>query len=394
MQRVRRFTILNGDYNMIKKMLKKTAKFSEKKPFLMVFIIIVITIFAGISATNVKSQTAFDKMLPQDDPVIISFNEVKDEFGGGNVVIMAIKLKDSDKIDKVDDIRDPRVFELVKYIKDTFEDSDYITSVSASTDKIINNNNGIIPNDIATVKEIYDNLPKEDRNKIYNRDFSMIILNLESDSGDSRAIMKEVFDKLDGAPVPDGIEVIPTGSPAMGDLMGKLMGKSQAYTTGLGLIGVLIVLFLYFRRPLSATMPLIPILISVVWTGGAMGLFGIPLDMATAGMGSLLLGMGIDYGIHLMHRYEEERKNGKNIGDAIEIAVVSTGSAVFATTATTIAGFTALTFAPLPMMANLGKVCALGIFFCMVAVMTLLPALLIIEEKYILPAIRKMASTD
>ncbi|ABR56873.1 conserved hypothetical protein [Methanococcus aeolicus Nankai-3] len=379
---------------MIKKMLKKTAKFSEKKPYLTVLIIIVLTIFAGISATNVKSQTAFDKMLPQDDPVIISFNEVKDEFGGGNVVIVAIKLKDSDNSNKVDDIRDPRVFELVKYLKDTFEDSDYITRVSTPTDTIVNENNGIIPNDIETVKEIYKNLPDDKKRGMYNNDFSMITINLDSDSGDSKAIMKEVYDRLEGAPVPEGVEIIPTGSPAMGDLMGKLMGISQAYTTGLGLIGVLIVLFLYFKKPLSATMPLIPILISVVWTGGAMGLFGIPLDMATAGMGSLLLGMGIDYGIHLMHRYNEERKYGKNIGDALEIAVVSTGSAVFATTATTIAGFTALTFAPLPMMANLGKVCGLGIFFCMVAVMTLLPALIVIEEKYILPAIRKMASTE
>jgi len=111
--------------------------------------------------------------------------------------------------------------------------------------------------------------------------------------------------------------------------------------------------------------------------------------MATAGMGSLLLGMGIDYGIHLMHRYDEERKKKRSIDKAVETAVVSTGTAVFATTATTVVGFLALVLAPLPMMANLGKVCALGIFFCMVSVITLLPAMLIIEERYILPYIGK-----
>ncbi len=377
---------------MIKKILAYMARFSEKRPFLMVAIIVVLTVFAVIEASNVKAQTSFDKMLPQNDPVIISFNEVADEFRGGHGLILAIKLKDSDNPDKVEDIRDPRVFELVKYLKDSFKDSDYITHVSSRTDTIVRKNNNIVPQDISTVKEIYNKLSDNEKKGMYNRDFSMILVNLDSDSGDSKAIMKEVYEKIDEAPVPPGVEIVPTGSPAMGALMGKLMGSSQSYTTILGLIGVLLILLLYFKKPLSAVMPLLPILISVIWTGGAMGLFGIPLDMATAGMGSLLLGMGIDYGIHLMHRYNEEKKSGKKISDAIEIAVVSTGSAVFATTATTIVGFIALTFAPLPMMANLGKVCAIGIFFCMISVMSLLPALIIIEEKYIIPLIKKMVT--
>ena len=121
-----------------------------------------------------------------------------------------------------------------------------------------------------------------------------------------------------------------------------------------------------------------------------MGLLDIPLDMATAGIGSLILGLGIDYGIHLMHRYDEERRKGMSIDKAIETAVVETGTAVMATTATTVAGFLALVLAPLPMMANLGKVCALGIFFCMIVVLTLLPALIVIEERHIMPLIKRL----
>jgi predicted RND superfamily exporter protein len=42
------------------------------------------------------------------------------------------------------------------------------------------------------------------------------------------------------------------------------------------------------------------------------------------------------------------------------------------------------------MMANLGKVCALGIFFCMIVVLTLLPALIVIEERHIMPLIKRL----
>lgn len=379
---------------MIEKILKKTASFSEENPILMVLIILIITIFAGISSTNIKSQTAFEKMLPQDDPVIKTLYEVRDNFGGTDVVTIAIKLKPSDSPDKVNDIRDPRVLKLIKFIEDDLKDVNGITKVSSPADEIIQRNDGNIPNDLDTVKEIYNSLPDDKKNRIYNADYSMVIVNADTDVGGDksklRRVMADVYETVDDAPVPPGVEVVCTGTPAMGLLTDKLIKKSQSFTTLLGLAGILIVLYLYFRKPLSAAMPLIPVLIAVVWTGGAMGLLGIPLDMATAGMGSLLLGMGIDYGIHLMHRYEEERtKNKRPMKESLETAVVSTGTAIFTTTTTTIIGFLALTMAPLPLMANLGRVCAIGIFFCMCVVIALLPALLVIEEKYVTSRYKK-----
>ena len=378
---------------MLEEILRKTARFSEKKPFLMVAIIIMITIFAGLAATNVKSQTAFEKMLPQDDPVIKTLYEVRDNFGGTDIITICIKLKPSDSPDKVNDIRDPRVLSYIKFLEDDLNGIDGITKINSPVDVIFQKNDGKVPNDIDTVKEICDSLPDEEKNRIFNSEYSMVVINAYTDAGGDQdkllRVMDDVNERIEDSPTPSGVEVISTGTPPMRKLMNTLMMESQSFTTMVGGIGVLIVLYLYFRKPLSTVMPLIPVLIAVVWTGGAMGILGIPLDMATAGMGSLLLGMGIDYGIHLMHRYDEERKKKMPINKAIETAVVSTGTAVFATTATTVVGFLALVLAPLPMMANLGKVCALGIFFCMVSVITLLPAMLIIEERYILPYIGK-----
>ena len=378
---------------MIESILRKIAIFSEKRPFLVVFIILIITVFAGIEATNVKSQTAFEKMLPQDNPVIKTLYEVRDNFGGTDIITICIKLKPSDSPDKVNDIRDPRVIRYIKTLESNLRDVDGITSVNSPVDILIKANNGVVPNDIDTVKEIYNSLPEETRKNIFNYDYSMVIVNAYTDAGGNQKkllrVMEDVHERIEDSSIPTGVEVICTGTPPMRDLLNTLMKESQIFTTLVGGIGILIVLFLYFKKPLSTVMPLIPVMVAVVWTGGVMGILGIPVDMATAGIGSLLLGMGIDYGIHLMHRYEEERKKKNTLTKSIETAVVSTGMAVMATTATTVVGFLALVIAPLPMMANLGKVCGLGIFFCMVSVITLLPALIIIEEKYILPIIKK-----
>ncbi|GBF36633.1 efflux RND transporter permease subunit [Methanofervidicoccus abyssi] len=378
---------------MIENILRKIAIFSEKKPFLMVMIILIITVLAGIEATNVKFQTAFEKMLPQNNPIIKTLYEVRDNFGGTDIIIICIKLKPSDSPDKVNDIRDPRVLRYIKFLEDDLKGIDGITDVSSPVDVIIKENNGTVPNDIETVKEIYNSLPENVRNKIFNHDYSMVIVNAYTDAGGDQKklmeVMNDIHQRIEDSPVPSGVEVVCTGTPPMRKLLDDLMKKSQVFTTLIGGIGILTVLFLYFRKPLSTVMPLIPIVIAVIWTGGAMGILGIPVDMATAGIGSLLLGMGIDYGIHLMHRYEEERKKGRDVVESIETAVVSTGMAVMATTATTVVGFLALVIAPLPMMANLGKVCALGIAFCMICVITLLPALLVIEEKYIIPIFKR-----
>ena len=379
---------------MLREILKRTAKFSEQKPFLMLLIILIVTVFAGISATNVKSQTAFEKMLPQDNPIIKTLYEVRDEFGGTDVITICIKLKPSDSSDKAVDIRDPRVLKAIKELEDNLRYVDGITSVSSPVDIIIQKNNGVVPNDIDTVKNILNKLPEDERKRIFNSDYSMTVVNAYTDAGGDQKklmrVMDDVNERIEETPFPPGVKVIATGTPPMRKLMDELMKESQSFTTTVGLVGVLMILILYFRKPLSSIMPLLPVLIAVVWTGGAMGLLDIPLDMATAGIGSLILGLGIDYGIHLMHRYDEERRKGMPIDRAIETAVVETGTAVMATTATTVAGFLALVLAPLPMMANLGKVCALGIFFCMIVVLTLLPALIVIEERHIMPLIKRL----
>ncbi len=379
---------------MIEKILKKLAEFSIHRPFLMILLIIGFTGFTIMGATQLKMQTAFEKMLPQKNKIIQTLYEVRDKFGGTDIITIAIKLKDTDNPERINDIRDPSVLRLVKFLEDDLKDIDGITSVSSPVDIIIKANNNTVPEDIETVKKIYSSLPDDVKRKIFDSSFSMTIVNAFTDAGADQKklfrVMKEVDERIEEAPIPPGVEVIATGTPPMRVLMSELMKKSQRFTTILGLIGVLIILFLYFKRPLTTIMPLIPVILGVIWTIGTMGFLGIPLDMATAGIGSLILGLGIDYGIHLLHRYNEERSSKKDVEEALEIAVISTGTAVLATTATTVVGFGALVFAPLPMMANLGKVCAMGLTYCMFAVLLFLPSLIIIEERKITPFFKKL----
>jgi len=377
----------------VEKLLARIAKDSERRPFTVVAVVLVLTLFMAFMATGVKSQTDYEKMVPQDDPVIVALNEIRDEFGGTETIMLGIKLVPSDSSEKVTDIRDPRVLELVNFLEQDIGGMDMITSVSSRVDLLTAYNNDVIPNDIATVKTIYQNLPESSKEGLFNDDYSMVVVYATTDAGmdDKKKLVKDINLRLEEAPIPPGVEVVTTGTPALSELMKRLMDESQAMTGIASLLAIFAILFIYFRNFVKSALPLIPVIVAVVWAAGAMAIFDIPMDTATSVMGSLLLGLGIDYGIHLYHRYEEELNSGKSLEEAIEVAVISTGSAVIVTTATTVAGFAALTIAPLSMMSNMGKVCALGIFFCMASVICLLPPLIVIEERYTRPLLKKVA---
>jgi hypothetical protein len=374
------------------KILQKIAEASERHPLKVVAVVIVLTIFMAFLATGVESQTDYEKMVPQDDPVIVALNEIRDEFGGTETVMLGVKLVPSDSSEKVTDIRDPRVLELVDFLEQDIGSMDMVTSVSSRVDVLKAYNNDVIPNDIATVKTIYQNMPESSQDGIFNNDYSMVVVYATTDAGteDKKILVKDINSRLDEAPIPPGVEVITTGTPALDELLERMMDESQAVTGLASLLAIFTILLLYFRNIVKSVLPLIPVVVAVIWAAGSMAIFKIPMDTATSVMGSLLLGIGIDYGVHLFHRYEEELGDGKSMEEAINIAVVSTGNAVLVTTATTMAGFAALTIAPLSMMANMGKVCTLGIFFCMAAVICLLPPLIVIEERYTRPFLKKL----
>ena len=136
----------------------------------------------------------------------------------------------------------------------------------------------------------------------------------------------------------------------------------------LALAVVLVLLFLHFRNPRWVGMALTPLLSGVAYMLGASALLGIDLNPANAVAIPLILGIGIDDGIHIVHRYREK----KDVGQAIKL----TGRAVIMTSLTTMVGFGSLSTSHFPALASLGQLALLGIGSCLLTSLLLLPSLL------------------
>ncbi|WP_456471552.1 efflux RND transporter permease subunit [Methanocaldococcus sp.] len=377
----------------LRDILAKIGEFSAKNPFIVIAIVLILTIFMALGATHIKKQTSYEKMLPQNLPAVQEIYEVRSEFGGTDVIDIVVKVVPSDATDKVVDIRDPRVLQAVETLEENIRTINGITSVSSPVDILKKMNNGVIPKDIETVKELLNKLPKNERYKMFNRDYTMLVVTAFTDVGGDekkcREITNQVNEFIKENPWPPGVVAIQTGTPVLTSILGELMDESQTITTSVAMIAILLIILLHFRK-ITSVLLLTPLVFALIWTGGFMGWVGIPLDMATSAVGSLVLGLGIDYGIYFGSRYNEERENGRDPVEAAVMTVKYAGSSILASAATTVAGLLSLTIAPLPMMANLGKVCGAGIAFCCLLTIFFLPAVLVIDELYIMPALSKI----
>lgn len=152
--------------------------------------------------------------------------------------------------------------------------------------------------------------------------------------------------------------------------------SGAALPIDLMLTGALVLLVLLTYKPLASLYLTLGIVgLSGVWAFGLLGFLGVPVNFLMAAVFPLLMGIGDDYAIHLLHRYEEERCKKQAGPQAITVALTRTGRAITLTTATTAVGFTALFFAPSPPIRWFGLLSAVSVISALILTMTLIPAL-------------------
>jgi predicted RND superfamily exporter protein len=138
---------------------------------------------------------------------------------------------------------------------------------------------------------------------------------------------------------------------------------------------VLILLAVFLRSIWLALLGMFPTTLPVTLTLGVMGFWGINLDIGTAMVGAVVLGIAVDDTIHLLARFRRERSEGATRGDAIHEAVVHVGRPVITTSAALVVGFLAMTVSSWESVASFGLLSAIAILGALVADLVLLPAL-------------------
>ncbi|MBY0230259.1 MAG: MMPL family transporter [Gemmataceae bacterium] len=133
---------------------------------------------------------------------------------------------------------------------------------------------------------------------------------------------------------------------------------------------IVLVLWIDFRRPGRTLLAVLPLVLGVLWSVGVLGLLGFPLNPANMIAFPLILGVGVDNGVHVLHDWLLRRREGKR---GVSAAI---GRGVLVKALTTMIGFAALMLSTERGLAGLGLILTLGVGCSMLAALGVLPAAL------------------
>ena len=177
------------------------------------------------------------------------------------------------------------------------------------------------------------------------------------------------------AALPEGFDAVATGPFALVNDMVEAIRSTQlrSFATAAVIVWALLVVALGSLR--WALLAMVPTALPVVATLGTMGLLGVPLDVGSAMVAAVVLGIAVDDTIHVLDRHRSHLDRGAAPADAIGLAVREVGQALISTSLALAVGFSALALSPWHTVASFGLVAGVAILAALLAVLLVLPAL-------------------
>jgi predicted RND superfamily exporter protein len=183
---------------------------------------------------------------------------------------------------------------------------------------------------------------------------------------------ERVFDALRGALARSGLSGEVSGIAAVSALAASVVVGEFLRATGFSLLVVVALVLVLFPRLSQALAALVPVLLGCLWTAVVWNALGFRLNLMNVGILPMLLGIGVDYGIHLVARSTALREDGVGVAEVFR----SMAPAISLTVLTTLAGFGTLAFSTSRGLVSVGVLSSLGVIFCQLGSVVVLPALL------------------
>lgn len=221
-------------------------------------------------------------------------------------------------------------------------------------------------------------LPENVKDIIYRENSTLLLISFdgETSSPSTQKAIEEVRKQLDQRSFLSGMAIILKDTREMSD-------KQTPIYVGVAVVLATIILMLTLESLFVPFVILISIGYSVLYNMGTNIFLG-EISYITQSLAAVLqLGVTLDYSIFLIHRYEEESKKQEEKELAMGTAIAKTASSIFGSSLTTVAGFLAIAFMELTIGKDIGLVMAKGVIFGFISVLTVLPAMVLVFDKYI-----------
>ena len=194
-------------------------------------------------------------------------------------------------------------------------------------------------------------------------------------------LLSEIHDAVEFADFPAGCGITITGDPSFQAAIMETMNSTNGRVLALCGVLMILALLLFFRHVRWPLLPIPVIILGIIWTFGAMGLFNIKMGMTTFAAFPILIGIGIDYAIQFHNRIDEELKKGVPLVQAAVNTTNHVALPVAVALIVTQAGFVSLLSSTVPSINDFGKMCIIGLIMCYLSALFVNVTVLYLGEK-------------
>lgn len=355
-----------------------------------------VTIVMGYFATKVEMLYEFSKLLPDNDPVSITYRKFKKDFGqDGLAVVIATTNKDfynkdnfqkwyelGNELQKIQvPLKGTKPQEYGSPVDSVFSEAHLYNIVKNNEEKIFE------------VKPLFDAFPSDQKtydslqNLIVNLPFyenivykkgedlhlMMLFLNREIFNSKNRgSLIQEIQKKTEEYSESIGPFVY-SGLPYIRDVTMKKVKEELYIFTLLALLITSTLLYLFFKSFKVVIVSMIVVIIGVIWSVGLIGLIGFKLTALMGLIPPLMIVIGIPNCIYLITKYQQEYKNHGNQIKALTRVIKKVGTATLMTNATTAMGFGTFIFTHSKLMQDFGIIASINILLLFVVSILIVP---------------------
>ena len=345
---------------------KRLAKFASKNSKKILILGCAVAFLSLAVLPEVNTDVNYSELAPEGEPVIEKTKEFSERFGtSGNIDIILVEAN----------LKDPEVLKTIDAMEERLRDRGI--EVYSIVDTIKKINLGRMPENQMMLDLIYSTIMKQ-ADGFIDEDFSrtLISVNIPADLSmeELERTVNEINNVIHSTNIPGGVVYDITGSAAINVAINNLLFEQQSRSLFISLLFVFATLIIIFRSSLYSIITMIPIVFVLTWEPGILVTMDIPLSVITITIASIIVGTGVDYGVHITQRVREGLHQGLDKEKAIENAIEKTGLSLVEAALTTVAGLLSVYFVNVPGLQEFMKVVISMIILSLISAVFILPA--------------------
>ncbi len=381
-------------------------------PWRFLLVALVVTVVAGLTTVGLKFDSSYDALLPEGAPQVEKIQRVRDRTGGFRQVVVAIEGEDPEArlafgrrlLPVLRDVKNVRSaeFELpVDFFADRgiwLMDAEQLEGLVRDLDQAVRASSfpfGMVDPHTAwkrverRVERQREHLPF-DGDVLTSKDGRFSFLTYVpavkfTERNHAEQLTRDVAAAVDSMdPEAAGVSVRYAGNLLIFNEIQETTRKDLRNASMVALLFGVLVVALVTRKALAPVVVGGSLIAGMGWTFAVVRLTVGQVNVITGFLGAVLLGLGIDFAIHLLLRYQQERgKDGATGPSSVRTAVVGTLPPALTGALTTAGTFASFAFADFRGFSEFGLIAALGVAMTLSSIFLVMPPLLLLGDRWL-----------